>query len=225
LPKQDSPAIRQPSPLARLETAMHFETMESRRMMSVTLNSNGTLRIEGSDAADVISVRQAEGKVEVSENGYLQSFDAKSVKRVIANLGAGDDVFAAHGRISKRMTIDGGDGNDQIRSGSGDDVIRGGAGNDALNAGFGRDMLDGGAGSDVIDATLATVGDFTVFIAANSRDFEPDVISCKDGERDEIRFNPNDQVDADPVDVRKPTGTFSTIPITKDPLFFPIVQE
>jgi len=204
---------------------MHFEAMESRRLMSATLTSNGTLRIEGSEAKDVVNVRQINGMVEVSENGNVHSFDAKRVKRVIANLGAGDDVFAAHGRISKHMTIDGGDGNDQIRSGFGDDVINGGAGNDSLNAAFGHDTLNGGAGEDVIDSTLAVDPDIRFFIALDvSHDFEPDVIVCKDGERDEIRFNLNDTVHADSVDVRKPTLSTNQLPaalVLTRPLFRP----
>jgi hypothetical protein len=204
---------------------MHFETMESRRLMSVTLNSNGTLRIEGSDAQDVVNIATVDAKVQVTENGYVSSFDAKSVKRVIANLGAGDDVFAAHGTISKRMTIDGGDGDDQILSGWGDDVILGSAGNDALNAGGGHDTVKGGAGQDVIDSTEKS-SLHIFFIMAPVVDTEPDVIFCKDGERDEIRFNPNDTVHADRVDVRKPTPGITITPFPETgiltlPLFRP----
>jgi hypothetical protein len=152
-------------------------------------------------------------------------FDAKRVRRVIANLGAGDDVFAAHGRISKRMTLDGGDGNDQIRSGFGDAVINGGAGNDSLNAALVHDTLNGGAGEDVIDSTLAVDPDVRFIIAPDvSHDFEPDVIFCKDGERDEIRFNLNDTVHADSVDVRKPTPIINRLPLPQiftRPLFRP----
>lgn len=47
-------------------------------------------------------------------------------------------------------TIDGGAGNDFLRTSGGDDMLIGGLGNDRINAGGGRDTLNGGAGKDVL---------------------------------------------------------------------------
>jgi Ca2+-binding RTX toxin-like protein len=61
--------------------------------------------------------------------------------------GDGKDSIAAAG-FSGWLTLDGGRGNDELRSGSGRDQLRGRAGNDLLFAGPGKDLLEGGKGDD-----------------------------------------------------------------------------
>ncbi|CAK7053264.1 MAG: hypothetical protein DELT_01099 [Desulfovibrio sp.] len=63
------------------------------------------------------------------------------------NGGDGDnDIIGSSGAD----TIYGGDGVDTINGGAGNDVIYGGAGNDTLNGGLGNDMIYGGAGNDIL---------------------------------------------------------------------------
>jgi Ca2+-binding RTX toxin-like protein len=50
------------------------------------------------------------------------------------------------------VLIEGGAGNDQLKSGGGNDTLRGGSGDDALTAGYGDDVLDGGTGNDTLHA-------------------------------------------------------------------------
>jgi Ca2+-binding RTX toxin-like protein len=185
-----------------------FEDLESRRLMSVSLNGHGTLLIDGTRSRDVISISKNHGVVTVVENGVTQQFDAAGVKRVVANLGGGDDVFAAHGSISYRMIVDGGAGDDDVRGGFGNDLLRGGDGNDKLNANWGRDTLIGGAGSDLLDAEtdgVKPLDGISIDIYIGDRDWEPDLIEAGgDGSRDVIRYNPDDTVHADRKDDRRP---------------------
>jgi hypothetical protein len=190
-----------------------FEPLEPRQLMSVTLDSHGTLQITGSNHADVISVVKrfvpfSENSpallIEVNENGSWHSFDASKVKRIRATLGEGNDLLAASGSVRTPMTVDGGNGNDDIRGGIGNDVLRGGAGDDKISGQGGSDTIVGGAGSDIIDATRSPDVPFgTVFIAAPDPavDYKPDVIEVAgDGATDRVRCNVNDTVHADSSD-------------------------
>ena len=50
-----------------------------------------------------------------------------------------------------RADLDGGAGNDTLRTGAFEDTLRGGSGNDSLNAGAGDDILIGGTGDDTLE--------------------------------------------------------------------------
>ncbi|MFD2185050.1 hypothetical protein ACFSOX_23095, partial [Rhodoplanes azumiensis] len=72
-------------------------------------------------------------------------------------LGAGNDRLTADSWLGQSITVDGGDGDDQITTARGDDLVEGGAGadliytnegNDTIVAGAGDDTIDGGAGAD-----------------------------------------------------------------------------
>jgi Ca2+-binding RTX toxin-like protein len=191
---------------------MFLEPLESRQLMDATLNSRGTLNIIGTDGDDSVSIRRIGAIVEVLDNGALHRFDAGKVKRVIARLGGGDDVFAARGRIRTRMTIAGEAGNDDLRGGAGADRIDGGAGDDRIRGGDGADTLVGGAGRDVIHAIDFLEFDGRFFIAP-----QPDpadrIESANDGARDEVRCFADDRVIADRFDARTVLQTgFPAIP-------------
>lgn len=52
---------------------------------------------------------------------------------------------------SEKATMDGGDGNDHLRSAGGDDTLRGGRGNDTVLGRGGDDRIGGGGGNDKLD--------------------------------------------------------------------------
>lgn len=129
-----------------------FETLESRRLQSATLNS-GVLTIQGTAGADTIDVRSGIfTPIVVTVNNTSQSFLA--VKSIVVNAGDGDDTVTIHPSITKAATIDGGNGNDVLQAGGGNTTVRGGAGHDRLFGGKGVDKLEGGSGDD----TLVTLG-------------------------------------------------------------------
>ena len=88
-----------------------------------------------------------------------------NIENVVMQTQSGDDsitVTALAGTGVKRVTMDGGDGNDTldgsaadvpltILGGAGNDTLLGGSKNDALSGGDGNDFLSGGKGLDVLD--------------------------------------------------------------------------
>jgi len=71
---------------------MLFESLEQRKLMSVSLLGN-SLEIRGTDAADNYSVSSTALTLKVVENGTTYTFSASSVARINALLYGGDDTF------------------------------------------------------------------------------------------------------------------------------------
>lgn len=129
-----------------------LESFEPRNLLSAgptLLPATGRLLIEGTSAADTVTVRAPAGQVQVEFDGRTFSFPSRSVRDIVFAGLAGDDVFV--NRTGVRSILNGGAGDDRLTGGSGDDVILGGAGNDDLVGGAGHDLLDGGAGNDRSD--------------------------------------------------------------------------
>jgi Ca2+-binding RTX toxin-like protein len=156
-------------------SGVSLERLESRVLMAVDvdLSDKGKLRInapDGDTAGDLVELIVIDGKknVQVWVNGALidptpnggspDSVKRSRIKRIVADLGAGDDTITIgrrlieprnfHNKLQVRCTIDGGDGNDFIEAGPLDDLLIGGAGNDIIFGGRGDDILFGGSGDD-----------------------------------------------------------------------------
>jgi hypothetical protein len=127
-------------------TALVPERLEARRLFAIAL-SNGILAIDGTDAADAISVTSRGSKLTVRVNADVQTFKTGDVSTIMINALGGDDRVSL-GRVKIDSIIDGGDGNDRILGGRGDDVITGGNGDDLIRGGDGNDALAGAAGND-----------------------------------------------------------------------------
>jgi Ca2+-binding RTX toxin-like protein len=144
-----------------------FENLESRRMLSASLN-NGVLRVSASEASDSIVLTVESGRIVVMTNGALDGrFARSSVRRIAIDALDGDDTVQLASNITAPAYIKAGDGddivtggggNDTIFAGDGDDMVRARKGDDRIDPGAGFDLLDGGAGSDTIDFTSATTG-------------------------------------------------------------------
>ena len=142
-----------PAPANRL-----IETLESRRLLSsVTLGSNGVLRVVGDDdVTDQIMLRLDGDQVSVVVNGGdAQLFD-KAAVRLIRVHGRGSDdavtIDESNGALGERVEINGGEGNDVLTGGAGGETIIGAGGDDHINGNGGNDLLNGGEGNDVITA-------------------------------------------------------------------------
>ncbi|NUR52460.1 MAG: calcium-binding protein [Hamadaea sp.] len=68
--------------------------------------------------------------------------------RLILRTGAGADTVTVAPGTSVRLTLVGGDGNDQLHGGDGHDILYGLGGADYLSGGAGDDQLSGGDGND-----------------------------------------------------------------------------
>lgn len=120
--------------------------------VTATLNA-GVLRINGTHAADAISVKQANGVISV--NGVAGYFPAVAVSRIEVNGLGGNDLIRLNSEatpggqpILKPCTVNGGTGDDTIFGSYGNDMLSGDAGNDIIYGGPGVDILTGGAGTD-----------------------------------------------------------------------------
>ncbi|MBQ3444771.1 MAG: hypothetical protein IJG33_16185 [Selenomonadaceae bacterium] len=71
-------------------------------------------------------------------------------KKVTINGGKGDDYISNNG---SQVSIDGGTGNDSLSGGSGKDTLSGGDGDDKLLGGTGNDSLSGGSGKDTLSGS------------------------------------------------------------------------
>jgi len=130
--------------------------------------SNGTLAINGTNAADDIqvSVGADPGTLLVDlGNQNVLSFARSTFRTISVALGTGDDSFsvaATRGDVTEPLTISGGNGNDKLLGGAGNDLIFGGNGTDFVDGARGTDTeildngddtaaWDPGEGSDIVD--------------------------------------------------------------------------
>ena len=154
-------AVAAPSSAATKASATH----RTSRSGDATLQ-NGLLTVDGSNADDKITLRLQAATVQVDfgDDGTPDfSFSAADVNAIDVNAGNGDDtvgVDETNGAFTIPMTIDGGNGNDNVTGGSGDDTLAGGNGDDILNGGNGTDTLQGGNGTDTIDGNRGNDPEF-----------------------------------------------------------------
>jgi uncharacterized protein YkwD len=147
----------------RTRIALGVEQLEDRNLMAGSVLSAGVLTVEGSPAADRVSIDYVGSQVRVSAGGgftEVRGFNRAAVRQVVfAGLG-GNDYFI--NRTSIPCVALGGGGNDTLIGGNAADVLNGGAGNDGLYGlggndrlvgGGGRNLLSGGAGFDTFVST------------------------------------------------------------------------
>ena len=122
---------------------------------------NGDLIVGGTNAAETITLRPANGAgaVAVTIGGAnAGTFTPAATGQIVVRGLDGNDTIEmlttrignTTYRITKRGVVYGGAGNDTINvaGSNGDNVLLGGAGNDVITGGGDRDVLVGGLGSD-----------------------------------------------------------------------------
>ncbi len=109
---------------------------------------HGVLHVEGTLRDDHITVRQANGHIDVAG----QSFRASQVNRIEIDGSFGNDVIDLGNQSLHAATIivHGGAGNDVIYGSAGNDRLYGDAGNDLIIGGNRNDFLSRGAGPDTL---------------------------------------------------------------------------
>jgi Ca2+-binding RTX toxin-like protein len=120
-----------------------------------------TVIANGTQADDHISVVNSGGSVVVKGLAALVSIaNAEAGDALVVNGLGGNDVIDASaikaGQI--QLTLNGGDGNDQIIGSAGDDLVNGGRGNDVAFLGAGNDTFvwNPGDGSDIVEGQGGT---------------------------------------------------------------------
>ncbi|MCA9054672.1 MAG: hypothetical protein KDA75_12595, partial [Planctomycetaceae bacterium] len=157
---------RRPAPVYQ-----NVEVLEDRRLPAAALTatlSGGVLKVEGTEKADTIRVRQSNGltgttisvdgiKINVSGKA-VSSVNFYSVTKIEVRALGGDDYINLHvsdyEAVSIKSTVWGHAGNDRIYGGNGNDTLYGNAGSDKLYGYSGDDFLSGGT-AGVSGATLA----------------------------------------------------------------------
>jgi hemolysin type calcium-binding protein len=167
--------------------------------------ANDTLTIVGTNQPDQVTISVGTDPstllVGFGGNGsHDQKFDHNTFSAINTFLRGGNDRFSVTGVpfSDKRLTVDAGDGDDNVQTGAGNDVIIGGTGNDTINSGAGNDVIDSGGGVD--DVTGGTGAD-TAFLGSDADRFVwnpgdgSDVVNG-DGGIDTLVFNgsPGDEV-------------------------------
>ncbi|MDB5337010.1 MAG: putative peptidyl-prolyl cis-trans isomerase [Planctomycetaceae bacterium] len=113
---------------------------------------NGTLNIVGDATDDVIKIirDKKSGNVHLYMN-YEDKGSFVVTNGIKIEGGAGNDRILIWSDVAPNATINGGDGNDEIKGGKGDDIIHGGAGNDSIIGRDGDDQIFGGDGSNSLN--------------------------------------------------------------------------
>jgi hemolysin type calcium-binding protein len=123
---------------------------------------DGLLTVEGTNAGDRLALRLQAGnpanlQVDLGDDGSAEfSIPRAEVKRLSVDGGNGDDsvrIDESNGVFTDAIatTIDGGNGNDRLVGGAGAMTLSGGNGDDVLIGGAGVETLIGGNGDDSID--------------------------------------------------------------------------
>ena len=121
--------------------------------------SDGLLSVEGTDQADSVVVREANGEVivqaGVGDEAQRFSFNAGDVESLEFFGRDGDDRFVNNTSLDSLAygnggsdTLVGGFAQDELRGGDGDDFLNGRSGDDSLHGDHGNDRLVGAAGDD-----------------------------------------------------------------------------
>jgi len=114
------------------------------------IEQDRTLRILGTDDADIILLSVDSGSLAVQVNGgNADVFPLADIERIVIMALGGDDTVTLAAQVPAAY-IDGGAGNDTLAGGAGNDTLVGGDGNDVLMGNDGDDVLIGGAGADIL---------------------------------------------------------------------------
>jgi Ca2+-binding RTX toxin-like protein len=124
------------------------------------------LVINGSDAADYITVRPAQPKsselLVTVNSGPSQLFDGVT-GHIVIDGNNGNDSIVLDPTLKNPAIIDGGAGDDTITGGAGNDILTGGLGNNVINGGKGYNTLveSGDEDMTLVSGTTRTNGSLT----------------------------------------------------------------
>ena len=120
-----------------------FESLEMRRLLSVTVEQQGSwLFISGTSSADIVTVDDAgSNALKVLDNGQFVAQKWSIDNVVLKTFGGSDQVYIKSGKTNVQFQIDLGSGNDWLEPGYGKHYITGGSGIDSVSyAKMGTDM-------------------------------------------------------------------------------------
>ena len=110
-----------------------------------------TAQVIGGNGAENFTIKAIDGRVRFDRVSPAPFFlDIGTTENLVLQAGGGDDFITAGNGLANliSLTLDGGDGNDNITGGDGNDTLIGGAGNDFIVGGRGNDVASLGSGDD-----------------------------------------------------------------------------
>ena len=153
-------------------------------------DGDDTAKYNGTDGPDQISIAPNGGQVATFSPGGAV-FNSAAVESLVVSGFDGDDLIAGSNGIATltKLTIDGGDGADDLRGGDGDDILLGRAGDDSVDGnrgtdqallgtgddrfqwdpGDGNDTVEGQGGKDTLDFNGSNAGEEIALAADGSR--------------------------------------------------------
>jgi Ca2+-binding RTX toxin-like protein len=140
------------------QARLGLETLEGRAVPATVTHPlpyqppSTDLVINGTSNADYVTITPGADVAHfvATVNGVSTTYSTLNYKRIVANLGDGNDTFVNNTGVP--CVVHGGNGDDTIIGGSGNDVLYGDAGNDYLAGNDGDDVLYAGTGAGVGDA-------------------------------------------------------------------------
>jgi Ca2+-binding RTX toxin-like protein len=162
-----------------------MESLESRKLLSASLNAEGLLTVEGTAGNDNIIVRRDGTKVFVNINDQPRREFSHEAVRAIRIFGLGGNDRLEERELNRPSTIYGGAGNDTMLGSAGNDVFYGGDGNDMMDGRLGGDQFNGGGGIDTVNYESRTTR-IVVSMDGNFNDGTPGE-GDRPGERDNVK--------------------------------------
>lgn len=130
-----------------------FETMETRRLLSTVVVTDGVLVIDADPRTAsniIVDLNAPDRRIRGYCQGVEATFAASEVKAVRITGSDADDSVYIDQAIKLPTLIRTGAGNDRVRGGRGVDTVDAGPGNDTVYGSRGHDRLSGGEGNDII---------------------------------------------------------------------------
>ncbi|MFM8728854.1 MAG: hypothetical protein ACKON9_27455, partial [Planctomycetaceae bacterium] len=157
---------------------LSLEKLEDRSVpaaVSATLTGN-QLFVTGTDGPDRIRISQSTDQARIlvqSHGATIASFNAASISEISIDAGLGNDVVGIDPRVSKTVTMSGGEGTDILQGGGGTTMasgdggvinrVLGASGTNTLVAGSGNDVLAGGNNSNNLVVPGSSTGKARLF--------------------------------------------------------------
>lgn len=143
--------------------------------IEVNKDSKFSLHVNGSSI--VLKGSSGDGKVNINQNdegltlkygGFEKRFTKKdaSAKKIIIDLGKGNNFLFADPNVKYDLNIRAGSGNNNVTTGKGADNIQLGDGNNTIYAGKGDDIISVGSGNNEI---YGGAGDDTIYVKGDGK--------------------------------------------------------
>ena len=146
------------------------EPLEGRKLFASVTFTDGTLRIIGSSTDDYCSINLLESGEQIEvfiQQVFYGPFPLDAVQGISASLRGGNDTLTGSSALLGKfdtMTVNGGEGDDQLNGFGRKNTLLGGAGNDTIVPNGADDSINGGGGLDEVRFDVSRLQTQSLFI-------------------------------------------------------------